>query len=66
MRSPAPEPPSPPASIAAEKGHTAREATATRPERICPICGAGLQELKCKLICPRRECGYYMSCSDFY
>jgi hypothetical protein len=37
-----------------------------RPERICPNCGAPLLERKCKLLCPNRECGYYMSCSDFY
>jgi len=39
---------------------------APRPERTCPNCGAALLELKCKLLCPNRECGYYMSCSDFY
>jgi hypothetical protein len=37
-----------------------------RPERTCPNCGAALLEQKCKLLCPNRECGYYMSCSDFY
>jgi hypothetical protein len=36
------------------------------PERTCPNCGAPLLEQKCKLLCPNRECGYYMSCSDFY
>ena len=36
------------------------------PERLCPNCGAELVELKCKLLCPDRSCGYYMSCSDFY
>jgi hypothetical protein len=37
-----------------------------RPERTCPNCGACLVEQKCKLLCPNRACGYYMSCSDFY
>ncbi len=37
-----------------------------RPERTCPNCGSALLERKCKLLCPNRECGYYMSCSDFY
>ncbi|MFY9552966.1 MAG: hypothetical protein WAU32_17615 [Thermoanaerobaculia bacterium] len=37
-----------------------------RPERTCPNCGAALLEQKCKLLCPNRECGYYMSCSEFY
>jgi hypothetical protein len=30
----------------------------------CPRCFARLAERSCKLICP--NCGYYMSCSDFY
>jgi hypothetical protein len=30
----------------------------------CPRCSARLAERSCKLICP--NCGYYMSCSDFY
>jgi hypothetical protein len=37
-----------------------------RPERICPNCGEALYESRCKLLCPNRQCGYYMSCSDFY
>ena len=36
------------------------------PEWFCPNCGAELTEFKCKLLCPERACGYYMSCSDFY
>ena len=36
------------------------------PERVCPNCGRALLERKCKLLCPNLECGYYMSCSDFY
>ena len=35
-------------------------------ERVCPNCGSALLEQKCKLLCPNRQCGYYMSCSDFY
>jgi len=30
----------------------------------CPRCSAHLGTRSCKLICP--DCGYYMSCSDFY
>jgi hypothetical protein len=36
------------------------------PSRVCPNCGAALFEMKCKLLCPNRDCGYYLSCSDFY
>jgi len=32
-------------------------------ERTCPNCGAQLDELKCKLVCP--HCSYFKSCSDF-
>ena len=43
-----------------------RPPLAPEPSRTCPNCGAALLEQKCKLLCPNRECGYYMSCSDFY
>ena len=65
MRSAAPERPEAGSPAAAgEAGHPADEAK--RPERICPNCGRVLLERKCKLLCPSLECGYYMSCSDFY
>ena len=35
------------------------------PVLTCPNCGAGLSQRSCKLVCPNRECGYYLSCSDY-
>jgi len=36
----------------------------TEPMLYCPVCSRRLVENRCKLICP--ECGYYMSCADYY
>ncbi|HZS50033.1 MAG TPA: hypothetical protein VFA54_04180 [Bryobacterales bacterium] len=30
----------------------------------CPVCSTRLAERQCKLIC--EQCGYYLSCSDYY
>jgi exosome complex RNA-binding protein Csl4 len=32
--------------------------------RTCANCGSAMEERKCKLIC--RDCGYFLSCSDYY
>jgi exosome complex RNA-binding protein Csl4 len=32
--------------------------------RFCPNCSTQLVDQQCKLKCP--QCGYYLSCSDFY
>jgi hypothetical protein len=37
---------------------------ANEPMLYCPICSRRLAEIKCKLLC--KQCGYYMSCADYY
>jgi hypothetical protein len=37
---------------------------AADPGMACPNCSAHLQDRGCKLKCP--QCGFYLSCSDFY
>jgi len=34
------------------------------PMLYCPVCSTRLTERKCKLIC--ENCGYYLSCADYY
>jgi hypothetical protein len=36
----------------------------SEPMLYCPVCSMKLESRKCKLFC--RQCGYYMSCADYY
>ena len=39
-------------------------ASENEPMLYCPVCSRRLTERKCKLFC--EQCGYYMSCADYY
>jgi methionyl-tRNA synthetase len=41
-----------------------KQASAEEPMLYCPVCSRRLTERKCKLFC--EQCGYYMSCADYY
>ena len=41
-----------------------RPSQETEPMLYCPVCNTRLAEFKCKLVC--NQCGYYMSCADYY
>jgi hypothetical protein len=52
-----------------EGGSTQPELTAPsrrdeEPMLYRPVCSTRLAELKCKLMCC--QCGYYLSCADYY
>jgi hypothetical protein len=40
------------------------DASENEPMLYCPVCSRRLTERKCKLFC--EQCGYYMSCADYY
>jgi hypothetical protein len=42
----------------------ARKREEEEPMLYCPVCSKRLAPRKCKLIC--EQCGYYLSCADYY
>jgi len=56
------------AAVAETRGSTAAEEVAAEgredASRYCPICSERLESRRCKLVCS--NCGYYMSCADYY
>ena len=46
------------------EGGRRQAARDNEPMLYCPACSTRLTELKCKLVC--NQCGYYMSCADYY
>jgi len=49
------------AALPADESAPAKVADASQ---YCPNCSTQLRESRCKLKCP--QCGFYLSCSDFY
>ena len=45
-------------------GSDERKQSVEHPISFCPVCSQRLEPKRCKLVC--RECGYYLSCSDYY
>jgi hypothetical protein len=43
---------------------TSARSNESEPMLYCPVCSRRLIEIKCKLVCD--QCGYYMSCADYY
>lgn len=43
---------------------TAPKSSEDEPMLYCPVCSTRLTPRKCKLIC--EQCGYYLSCADYY
>lgn len=51
-------------SLAARAAGADSEAPVDHHCQICPTCGHRLTGHHCKLVCT--QCGYYLSCADYY
>jgi methionyl-tRNA synthetase len=49
---------------AAEAESSVRSREESEPMLYCPVCNRRLASRKCKLLC--EQCGYFMSCADYY
>jgi hypothetical protein len=51
-----------------QRGARVPESSSERPIehlcQVCPTCSARLESYRCKLVC--NQCGYFMSCADYY
>jgi hypothetical protein len=52
------------ASQEAQSGTQASEHPIDHHCQVCPTCGHRLTGHHCKLVCT--QCGYYLSCADYY
>ncbi|HSE47616.1 MAG TPA: hypothetical protein VLA96_00240 [Terriglobales bacterium] len=48
----------------AQAGESPASQRAAEVGQYCPTCGAKLKDRGCKLKC--EQCGFFLSCSDFY